>query len=84
MATLYWCAVSVQIRTRFAGAQAAAGQPEVVAAALQQQHVREAVLLHQQHRLDAAPGALLRVPAATAIATQCCERHAHWGNTKLE
>ena len=48
--------------TRLAWPQAPARQPEVVAA-LQQQHVREPVLLHQQHRLHAAPRALLRIPA---------------------
>ncbi len=73
--------MQARTRTGFAGPQAPAGEPEVVAA-LQQQHVREAVLLHQQHRLHAAPRALLRVPAAPAGAGQSCWLPEYWGRTK--
>lgn len=48
-------------RTIFAGAKAAAREAEAVAA-LQQQHVRKAVVRYQQHRLYAAPSTLLGVP----------------------
>lgn len=55
--------VRLKRRTILAGAKAAAWEAEAVAA-LQQQHMGDAVVRHQQHRFYAAPSTLLRIPVA--------------------